>query len=68
MKAMVDKIEGGRRVEYRTSGDELLPILAAEIKPGDVVMIKSSKGIGFAKIVEALLAKFPAHAVAMKPN
>lgn len=68
MKHMADKIEGDVRVEYRSTGDELLAVLVKEVAPGDVVMIKSSKGIGFVKLVEALLAKFPAHAVAMKPN
>ena len=35
-------------------------MLLAALRPGDVVMIKSSKGIGFAKLVDALLGKFPA--------
>jgi UDP-N-acetylmuramoyl-tripeptide--D-alanyl-D-alanine ligase len=34
----------------------------AEVLPSDVVMVKSSKGIGFSRIVEALLNRFPAHA------
>ena len=33
---------------------------------GDVVMIKSSKGIGFAKLVDALLGKFPAETTTSK--
>ncbi len=65
---MVDKIGGDLHVEYRSSADDLGALLAGEVAPGDVVMIKSSKGIGFAKIVDALLVRFPAHAVAPKPN
>jgi UDP-N-acetylmuramoyl-tripeptide--D-alanyl-D-alanine ligase len=32
------------------------------VAPGDVLMVKSSLGIGFGKIVAALLDKFPAFA------
>ena len=31
-----------------------------EVRPGDVVMIKSSKGIGFSKLVDGLIDRFPA--------
>jgi UDP-N-acetylmuramoyl-tripeptide--D-alanyl-D-alanine ligase len=31
-------------------------------------MIKSSKGIGFSKLVDALLGKFPAEAAGTKQN
>jgi UDP-N-acetylmuramoyl-tripeptide--D-alanyl-D-alanine ligase len=42
--------------------------LLSALKPGDVVMIKSSKGIGFSKLVDALLGKFPAEAAGTKQN
>jgi UDP-N-acetylmuramoyl-tripeptide--D-alanyl-D-alanine ligase len=45
--------------EYRAGAEELKPILIDAIRPGDVVMVKSSKGIGFSKIVEALIRQFP---------
>lgn len=46
-------------VEYRQSTEELLPLVMKAVRPGDVVMVKSSKGIGFAKIVKALTNQFP---------
>ena len=49
-------------VEYRPSAEELKPVLLAALRPGDVVMVKSSKGIGFSRLVDALLKKFPAQA------
>jgi UDP-N-acetylmuramoyl-tripeptide--D-alanyl-D-alanine ligase len=46
-------------VEYRQGTDELLPLVTKAVRPGDVVMVKSSKGIGFSKIVKALTNQFP---------
>ena len=45
--------------EYRQSTDELLPLVINTVRPGDVIMVKSSKGIGFSKIVKALINQFP---------
>ena len=42
------------QVEYRADVDELKPVLIDAVRAGDVVMIKSSKGIGFSKLVDAL--------------
>jgi UDP-N-acetylmuramoyl-tripeptide--D-alanyl-D-alanine ligase len=53
------------KTEYRIAED-LKPVLLSTLKPGDVVMIKSSKGIGFSKLVDALLGKFPAEATTNK--
>jgi UDP-N-acetylmuramoyl-tripeptide--D-alanyl-D-alanine ligase len=47
------------QTEYRQSVEELQPLVVKALRPGDVVMVKSSKGIGFSKIVKALLAKYP---------
>jgi len=60
MRALADALPGEIKTEYRAGVEELKPVLLAALKPGDVVMIKSSKGIGFAKLVDALLGKFPA--------
>ncbi|MBB6412029.1 UDP-N-acetylmuramoylalanyl-D-glutamyl-2,6-diaminopimelate--D-alanyl-D-alanine ligase [Mesorhizobium sangaii] len=60
MRALAERLPGEIRTEYRAGVEELKPVLLAALKPGDVVMIKSSKGIGFAKLVDALLGKFPA--------
>ncbi len=45
--------------EYRQSTDELLPLVVKAVRPGDVIMVKASQGLGFARIVKALTAKFP---------
>jgi UDP-N-acetylmuramoyl-tripeptide--D-alanyl-D-alanine ligase len=60
MKALAEALPGDIATAYRTTVDELKPMLLGAIGPGDVVMVKSSKGIGFSKLVEALLKKFPA--------
>lgn len=60
MKALADILPGEIKTEYRAAGDQLKPLLLASLRPGDVVMVKSSKGIGFSKLVDALLKKFPA--------
>ncbi len=67
MKNLADTLKGDIKTEYRANADELKPILLDSVRPGDVVMIKSSKGIGFSKLVDALLARFPAHVVDQKP-
>lgn len=46
--------------EYRQSVDELMPVVMKAIRPGDVLMIKSSKGTAFVKIVKGLIEKFQA--------
>ena len=60
MRALAQTLPAEIKTEYRAGAEELKPVLLAALKPGDVVMIKSSKGIGFAKLVDALLGKFPA--------
>ncbi|PYE90165.1 UDP-N-acetylmuramoylalanyl-D-glutamyl-2,6-diaminopimelate--D-alanyl-D-alanine ligase [Phyllobacterium leguminum] len=45
--------------EYRQSVEELQPLVIKALRPGDVVMVKSSKGIGFSRIVKALMTKYP---------
>ncbi|MGH6760006.1 MAG: UDP-N-acetylmuramoylalanyl-D-glutamyl-2,6-diaminopimelate--D-alanyl-D-alanine ligase [Phyllobacterium sp.] len=45
-------------VEYRQSVNELSPLVLKSVRPGDVLMIKSSKGIAFSKIVKNLAEKF----------
>lgn len=59
MSVLKDALPVEIHVEYRQSTSELLPLVVRAIRPGDVVMIKSSKGIGFSRIVKALLGRFP---------
>ncbi|MCT7375009.1 UDP-N-acetylmuramoylalanyl-D-glutamyl-2,6-diaminopimelate--D-alanyl-D-alanine ligase [Chelativorans salis] len=60
MKALADSPPAGLTVEYREDAERLTPLLIEAVRPGDALMIKSSKGIGFSKLVEALLKQFPA--------
>lgn len=66
MRALADILPGEIKTEYRASAEDLKLVLLSALKPGDVVMIKSSKGIGFSKLVDALLGKFPAVAATTK--
>ncbi|WP_331371632.1 UDP-N-acetylmuramoylalanyl-D-glutamyl-2,6-diaminopimelate--D-alanyl-D-alanine ligase [Sinorhizobium chiapasense] len=47
---------------YRESVDDLTDYALAAVAAGDVVMVKSSKGTGCAKIVQALLNAYPEEA------
>lgn len=68
MQALADVLPVEIATEYRPGAEELKPLLLSALKAGDVVMIKSSKGIGFSKLVEALLGKYPAEAAGTKQN
>jgi UDP-N-acetylmuramoyl-tripeptide--D-alanyl-D-alanine ligase len=59
MKSLFKALDGELPAEYRAGADELKQVLLSLVRPGDVVMIKSSKGIGFSKLVAALRAEFP---------
>jgi UDP-N-acetylmuramoyl-tripeptide--D-alanyl-D-alanine ligase len=68
MKALAETLPVEFHTEYRQSAAELSRDLAAFVRAGDVVMVKSSNGIGFAKLVEHLITQFkpfkPAEAAA----
>ncbi|RAZ88155.1 UDP-N-acetylmuramoylalanyl-D-glutamyl-2,6-diaminopimelate--D-alanyl-D-alanine ligase [Mesorhizobium hawassense] len=68
MQALAEVLPADVQTEYRSGADELKPIVISALRPGDVVMVKSSKGIGFSKLVEALLGKFPAEAANIGPT
>lgn len=68
MRALADILPDEIETDYRAGAEDLKPVLLSALKPGDVVMIKSSKGIGFSKLVDALLGKFPAEAAGAKQN
>src|SRR5690606_11008191 len=53
-------VMGGVATLHRDSVDELKSGLLDTVGPGDVVMISSSKSVGFSKLVAALLKTFPA--------
>jgi UDP-N-acetylmuramoyl-tripeptide--D-alanyl-D-alanine ligase len=62
MKALAERLPADFRAEYRPQVDELQALLVDMVRPGDVVMVKSSNGIGLSRIVDALVKKFPAAA------
>lgn len=60
MVALRDQLAAPIDVEYRLKVEDLLPFVLTSIRPGDVVMIKSSKGTGCGRIVDALIQQYPA--------
>jgi UDP-N-acetylmuramoyl-tripeptide--D-alanyl-D-alanine ligase len=58
MAALRDSLPDSVHVEYRETTEELAKCVLNSVAPGDVLMVKSSLGIGFGKIVAALLDKF----------
>jgi len=60
MAHLRDALPSSIHVEYRAATEDMVKFAAASVLPGDVLMIKSSLGIGFGKIVAALLDKYPA--------
>ncbi|MFF0924868.1 UDP-N-acetylmuramoylalanyl-D-glutamyl-2,6-diaminopimelate--D-alanyl-D-alanine ligase [Rhizobium leguminosarum] len=59
MAALRESLPESVHVEYRENTSELTDYVLSSVAPGDVLMVKSSLGIGFGKIVAALLDKFP---------
>ena len=60
MKALRDALPESIGVVYLETTAELAAFVTASVAPGDVLMVKSSLGLGFGKIVAALLDKYPA--------
>lgn len=66
MKALAANPPAGVQVEYRETAAELEPLLFEAARPGDTVVIKSSKSAGFSKLVEALLRHYPVAAAPIR--
>lgn len=60
MAALRDALPDSVSVEYRPTTAELVDHVVRSVAPGDVLMVKSSLGIGFGKIVSALIDNYPA--------
>jgi UDP-N-acetylmuramoyl-tripeptide--D-alanyl-D-alanine ligase len=60
MAGLAEQLRADTAVTYRETADALKPLLLDAIGAGDVVVVKSSKGIGFSKLVDALIKQFPA--------
>lgn len=52
-------LPGDIHIEYSKDVEGLMPLVLKTVRPGDVVMVKSSKSIAFSRIVKALIAQFP---------
>ncbi len=59
MQALSKNLPTGIKSEYREKTGELCDLVVEAVRPGDAIMIKSSNGIGFSKIVEALVKRYP---------
>ncbi len=68
MASLAKALPAETDVALRATADELKPVLMQALKGGDAVMVKSSKGIGFSKLVEALLRRFPAETETTGPG
>lgn len=66
MRALKDKLPVDFSAEYRQGVEELKPLLLQSLKAGDAVMIKSSNGIGFSRLVDALIDHYPAAGKGLK--
>lgn len=60
MAYLRDALGDSKAVIYRSDADQLAAYALDNVGAGDVLMIKSSNGTGFGRIVQALQAKFPA--------
>ena len=56
MKALAAKLD---RAEHHETAAAVAERLIATVRAGDAVMVKSSNGTGFARVVDALLQKYP---------
>lgn len=59
MASLRDALPEGVNREYRDTADELAKYALDAVRAGDVLVVKSSKGTGFSRIVTALLDKYP---------
>jgi UDP-N-acetylmuramoyl-tripeptide--D-alanyl-D-alanine ligase len=56
-RALVESVRrSGGESEWFASADEVAPAAAARLEPGDVILVKGSRGIGLETVVEYLLA------------
>jgi len=59
MAALFAALPEELRKEYRADADTLAAFVLEAVRPGDVLVVKSSLGTGFGRIVAALLDKYP---------
>ena len=59
MRALSENLPSGVNSEYRERPDDLCDLVVKAVRPGDAIMVKSSNGTGFSKIVDALVRRYP---------
>lgn len=59
MQVLRDALPESIIVEYRSNATELAEYAIGAVAAGDTIMVKSSKGIGFAEIVKKMLETYP---------
>jgi UDP-N-acetylmuramoyl-tripeptide--D-alanyl-D-alanine ligase len=60
MAHLRDSLGSDKETVYFGTADELSAYVLDNVRGGDVLMVKSSNGTGFGRIVAALVAKYPA--------
>ncbi|MGN6464653.1 MAG: UDP-N-acetylmuramoylalanyl-D-glutamyl-2,6-diaminopimelate--D-alanyl-D-alanine ligase [Rhizobiaceae bacterium] len=60
MKALAESLPAGMQSQYRDSVEEIIPLVIKTVRPGDTVMVKSSNGAGFSRLVDTLVRQYPA--------
>mgnify|MGYP001577970543 CR=1 FL=1 len=68
MASLHDVLPEGVNREYRATADELARYALEAVRAGDVLVVKSSKGTGFSRIVAALLDKYPSFSDGEREN
>jgi UDP-N-acetylmuramoyl-tripeptide--D-alanyl-D-alanine ligase len=58
IKLLAEALPAAMAAEHKASVAELTQSLAGFVRAGDVIMVKSSNGIGFSKLVEEMTKKF----------
>jgi UDP-N-acetylmuramyl-tripeptide synthetase len=56
MTALQERLPKSQRGGHAASSDELAPLVCAQVRDGDVVMVKGSAGSRMGRVVQALLA------------
>lgn len=57
-KALAAALRPGLLAAWRESVEDLTPLVVKALGPGDAIMVKSSNGVGFSRIVAALQEKY----------
>ena len=56
MAALMEVLPASRRGGYAETSDALIPVIAASLRPGDIVLVKGSNGSKMSRVVAALSA------------